>query len=97
MTPPGNTTALNPTVLRRYLQRVADEIPNWKSGRYVAFPAHPADFDLNEGVHLNQSLVEHMKKFGGGRQPMYYDERLQNAHHIHFTQQHRVLQHHYGK
>ena len=39
-----------------------------------------------------------MEKFGNGRNHVFYDEKLQLAHHIHFPADgdHRVLQHHYA-
>ncbi len=96
--PPDNSTKIYGPRLWAYLQRVADAVPAW-GGKYVAFPMHAGDFDLNEGKHLSEEMSEAMNKFGGQRTRMYYDESLQNSHHVHFSsdREHRVLQHHYGK
>ena len=42
--------------------------------------------------------MQRMEKFGNGRNHVFYDEKLQLAHHIHFPADgdHRVLQHHYA-
>ena len=42
--------------------------------------------------------TQRMEKFGNGRNHVFYDEKLQQAHHIHFPADgdHRVLQHHYA-
>ena len=98
MYPPVNDSSLHGPRLWNYLQKTADEVPRW-GGKFVGFPAHPGDFDLDEGVHLNQSLVDHMEAFGGGRSRVYYGDKLQQAHHIHFSsdREHRVLQHFYCK
>ncbi len=39
-----------------------------------------------------------LQEFGGERQPVFYDSKLQHAHHIHFPADgmHRILQHHYA-
>ena len=43
-------------------------------------------------------LLQRMERFGNGRNHVFYDEKLQLAHHIHFPAdgEHRVLQHHYA-
>jgi len=43
-------------------------------------------------------MKERLAAFGGGRQAIYYDEKLQAMHHIHIPgdSNHRVLQHHYA-
>ena len=82
--------------LWRYLERVADEKPAW-GGTYIAFPDRPGDFKFS-GQH-HPRVLERMKRFGGpDRHPVYYEEKLQHAHHLHFpgSRQHRVLQHHYA-
>jgi hypothetical protein len=69
-------------------------------GRFLAFPKHAggADFDLTE-ASKNSTISDRLKRFGGDRSPVFYDDKLQKAHHIHFParEQHRVLQHHYGE
>jgi hypothetical protein len=39
-----------------------------------------------------------MELMSGSRSPIYYDEKLQGAHHIHFPgdEKHRIIQHHYS-
>lgn len=48
---------------------------------------------------VNRSVLMRLREFGGDRSPVFYDKKLQAAHHIHFpaNQNHRILQHHYGK
>lgn len=97
--PPNNTTEIYGPRLWNYIQHVADITPQW-GGKYVAFPEHTGDFDLNDPTKHNLTELEIRKyQFGGPRTTVYYDENMQKAHHIHFSsdEQHRVLQHHYGK
>ena len=72
----------------------------WR-GKFVAFPAQAGDFDFSHPTKSknNITLQQRMKAFGGERSPVYYDEKLQEAHHIHFPAdpEFRLLQHHYGK
>jgi hypothetical protein len=66
-------------------------------GRFIAFPDHPGNFTIFDALHAKNK--KRMVDFGGGRRPVFYDERLQKAHHIHFPcfkDQHRLLQHYYG-
>jgi hypothetical protein len=79
---------------------VADATPEWR-GKYVAFPAQAGDFDMSHpvtGYKANRTLEQRMKAFGGDRSPVFYDQQLQAAHHIHFPAdpEYRLLQHHYG-
>jgi hypothetical protein len=55
-------------------------------------------FDVSKIDQLPQNVRERMKKFGGERTPVFYGEKLQEAHHIHFMNgpSTRLLQHHYG-
>lgn len=48
--------------------------------------------------HLPFADAKRMKMFGGDRSPVFYDEKLQNARHIHFPsmEDYRILQHHYA-
>jgi len=78
---------------------VADVQPKWQ-GKYVAFPAHPGDFEFSHSdTKSNITLQERMKSFGGERSAAYYDQGLQQAHHMHFPAdpEYRLLQHHYGE
>jgi hypothetical protein len=67
-------------------------------GRFLAFPKHSGDFNLTE-ANQNATILDRLKSFGGDRSPVFYDDKLQKAHHIHFParEHHRILQHHYGK
>jgi GDP-fucose protein O-fucosyltransferase len=93
--PPGNTSKAWGDKLWKYLKKVADETPAWQ-GHFVVFPDHPGNFTRLElmGPHAKRR----MQAFSGGRQPVFYDDKLQKAHHIHFPAdgEHRILQHHYG-
>ena len=95
--PPGNSSNIRAGKLWKYLHDVADVTPKW-GGRMVAFPENAGDFNLKSGKHVSEELQNKMKKFGGGRSTVYYEEELINAHHIHFSAGpgYRVLQHHYG-
>lgn len=94
--PPGNKSDLWGGQLWSYLNKVADAKPVWM-GRFVAFPKHAGDFNMSE-VLKDPAVLDRFKKFGGDRSPVYYDETLQQAHHIHFpAREHsRILQHHYA-
>lgn len=80
-----------------YFMKVADENPEW-SGKFLAMPESPGDFNLNKSFSKPE-VIERFKRFAGSRSPFFYDERLQNMHHIHVPgdSHHRILQHHYGK
>lgn len=94
--PARNSTKLWGSALWNYLSKVADEKPSWM-GRYLVLPAASNDYDMKTALQ-DPATAERMKTFGGGRQPVYYDAKLQNAHHIHFPggEHYRLLQHHYG-
>lgn len=97
--PPTNSSDIWGPKLWEYLEQVADEMPQW-GGRFVAFPDRPGDFNFSDGHHPR--VIERMKRFGGdrwSRKPIFYEEHLQVAHHLHFPgrDHFRVLQHHYGK
>ncbi len=95
--PPNNSTQINGNVLWKYLDKVADITPEW-TGKFLAFPAHiSSDFNLTRTPLMNRAN-ERMKEFGGERVPVFYDEKLQEVHHIHFPadHNHRLLQHHYA-
>lgn len=94
--PPGNSSTIWGPKLWHYLKKVANEKPQWQ-GKYVAFPSHPGDFDMTLSFR-NTTVKERMHAFGGERHPVFYDSKLQQAHHIHFPAepQYRLLQHHYA-
>ena len=84
--------------LWRYLEKVADAKPAW-GGAFIAFPDRPGDFNFNLSGSQHPRLMERMRRFGGSdRRPVFYEEHLQRAHHLHFpgASEHRVLQHHYA-
>ena len=98
--PPKNRTDITGPNLRKYLRKVANELPAWR-GKFLVMP------DVNTDLKtFNQSMIpsfpidvrERMKKFGGERSPVFYDKNLVEAHHIHFQNgpDHRLLQHHYA-
>ena len=93
--PPGNTSKAWGDKLWRYLKKVADEKPTW-GGHFVVFPDHPGNFSKLE--LLSADAKRRLEAFTGGRQPVFYDDKLQQAHHVHFPAdgEHRILQHHYG-
>ena len=109
LTKEGSTGGLNPQLLKLpdndtmiwgsklwyYLNHVADETPKWY-GKFIAFPDRPGNFNLSE--HHHPHMKERLKKFANNRPIVYYDDKLQGAHHIHIRgdAHYRVLQHHYG-
>jgi hypothetical protein len=99
--PPGNKTDVWGDKLWSYMNKVADVKPEW-SGRFIAFPSTAGDFTLEETLK-NEETNKRYTRFGGdrltmGRPTIFYDQHLQDVHHIHFPafQKHRVLQHHYA-
>ena len=93
--PPNDNVDLFGNPLWRYLESVADVVPAW-AGHFVAFPDRPGDFNFSGDHHPR--VKSRLKSFSGDRPAVYYDEKLQQAHHIHFSgrDKHRILQHHYG-
>ena len=94
--PPNNSTKVWGAQLWSYLNKVADAKPEWM-GRFIAFPHDSRDFNMSKAL-LNETVAKRMQEFGGERSPVFYDEQLMEAHHIHFPahERHRLLQHHYG-
>jgi hypothetical protein len=95
--PPHNSSDVWGQALWNYLTKVSDVSPAWY-GRFLAMPDRPENFNLT-GEHKDPDTVKRMQKFGGERRPVYYDQNLQEAHHMHFParEEHRLLQHFYGK
>lgn len=93
--PPHNSSEAWGSALWSYLDKVADEAPEWM-GRFLAMPTKDGDF-MFTGKHSDE-VAERLKRFGGERTPVFYDKKLQDAHHIHFPadSSHRLLQHHYA-
>jgi hypothetical protein len=63
----------------------------------MAFPDHPGNFTKFDNIHAHAK--RRMEIFAEGRQPIYYDEKLQQAHHVHVQSSRdevRFLQHFYG-
>ena len=78
------------------MEKVADATPAW-GGVFIAFPDKPGDFNFSGSQ--SPRIMERKKRFGGSdRRPVFYEEHLQKAHHLHFpgTREYRVLQHHYA-
>jgi hypothetical protein len=94
--PPQNSSQIWGQALWNYLTKVADATPTWM-GRFVAFPKHSGDFNLSE-MSQDPEIAARMKRFGGDRSPVIYEEHMLKAHHIHFpAREHsRILQHHYA-
>jgi len=94
--PPKNSTDAWGSSLWKYLDEVADSNPEWM-GKFLAMPDRPGDFSFKT-IKYDDKTIKRMKEFGGERTPVYYDETLQKAHHIHFPADgsHRLLQHHYA-
>lgn len=92
--PPHNSTEAWGRELWKYLDRVADIAPAW-SGHALVMPAKPGDFAMKE---IDEAVKTRLTNFLNGRSPIYYDEKLQSAHHIHVPgdAEHRLLQHHYA-
>jgi hypothetical protein len=90
--PPKNSSKIWGSALWNYLNKVADAKPIWM-GRFLVFPAKVEAFH-----NVSNLSSKRLKEFGGDRQAVYYDQSLQQAHHIHFPggQEYRLLQHHYG-
>ena len=95
--PPGNSTDAWGQKLWKYLDKVADNQPEWM-GHYVAFPGVSKGQDFSMSEHTDPKLKERMEEFGGGRSVVHYDQEMQDVHHIHFPadHKHRTLQHHYA-
>ena len=95
--PPGNSSEIWGAKLWKYLDKVADLSPEW-IGRYIAFPAHPGDFNMTI-IQKDAHVAERMGVFANQRSAMFYDRALQEAHHIHIPgdANHRLIQHFYGK
>lgn len=71
------------------------------TGQFIALPHRPDAYDLmtdSAKLATHPHISQRLKAFGGGRKAVYYDDKLQAAHHIHYSsdRDHRVLQHHYG-
>lgn len=94
--PPNNSSKIWGQALWDYFRKVADEKPMWL-GRFVAFPSHTGDFELRDALQ-NPRTAKRLSDFSNARQPVFYDQKLQNAHHIHFLggESYRILQHHYA-
>lgn len=98
---PNNDTTLSGPPLWSYINRVADVKPAW-AGRFMIFPDHAGKLRNTTAIHhLHPEVVSRLKIFTGDRfqrQPIFYDELLQNAHHVHVPGhgEHRLLQHHYA-
>ena len=94
--PPKNSTEAWGSALWTYLEKVADLNPEW-AHKVIAFPDHPGNFTITEGSHSEEAILR-MKEFTGERPLVFYDETMQNSHHIHFPgdDNHRILQHHYA-
>jgi hypothetical protein len=92
---PKNDTDLWGKSLWYYLNHVADETPAW-AGKFIAFPANVGEFNLSNSRYPN--VHKRFKSFANDRQAVFYDAKLQRAHHIHIRgdEHYRVLQHHYG-
>jgi hypothetical protein len=100
--PPGNSTQAWGHGLWEYLNNTADAHPQWGLDQgpsdtkiFVAFPD-------KSGSPNFPKLMERMNAFGGRehRTPVFYDDNLQQAHHIHFPAwpgNFRVLEQFYGK
>jgi hypothetical protein len=94
--PPKNSTESWGPSLWSYLDHVADYAPEWM-GHFLAMPAHKGDWNMS-AAQLDSKVLKRLKEFENGRQPVFYDQTMQKAHHIHFPADHahRLLQHHYA-
>lgn len=94
--PPKNSSKIWGQALWDYFRKVADEKPMWL-GRFVAFPSTAADFELSAALK-DPRTAKRLSDFSNSRKPVFYDKKLQNAHHIHFLggENYRILQHHYA-
>lgn len=97
MFPPKNDTKLWGSALWRYLNHVADAKPEWM-GKFVAFPGNASDYDNITKAFESHQAQKRLMTFGGERSPEFYDQKLREAHHLHFPahERHRLLQHHYA-
>ena len=66
-------------------------------GHFVVFPDHSGNFTNTN--YMTPRTKQRLELFANGRVPEFYNEKLQEAHHIHFPAegQHRILHHFYGK
>lgn len=101
--PPDNSSEVWGGKLWNYLNKVADATPMWM-GQFLALPAAPAHSgdsipggSFNFSTASTESLAR-MHAFGGDRSPVFYDDSLRTAKHVHFRGDgaYRVLQHHYA-
>jgi len=97
MLPPQNSTQVTGYKLWKYLDKASDSSPAWQ-GKFLAFPAKPDDFEKDLHTITSGRNKARLKEFADGRQPVYYDKKLQRQHHIHVPgdSEHRILQHHYS-
>ena len=96
--PPKNDSHIWGPKLWSYLDKAADENPEW-TGKFLALPDRAdRDFNLTDLSPYNDDVKKRMKTFGGERVPVFYEKKLQDAYHIHFPadHQHRLLQHFYA-
>ena len=94
--PPHNSTEAWGPALWGYLDKVADYAPEWM-GKFLAMPKSAGDWNMST-AHRDPKVAARMREFENGRQPVFYDDVMQAAHHIHFPADHahRLLQHHYA-
>jgi hypothetical protein len=98
--PPMNRTDLWGQELRSYLRKVADKLPKWLD-KFVVFPNRTTDlakFNEESFDLLEPRIREKLKLFSGERSPVFYEQELQEARHIHFeaVESSRIVEHHYG-
>jgi len=95
--PPKNSTDVWGRDLWKYLTLVADLTPIW-GGKVLSFSNQADDFTLQKALLNQTSIKERFTHFLDGREPLYYDQELQDAHHIHLPgdSKYRILQHFYS-
>lgn len=94
--PPGNSSDVWGGALWAYVEKASDIHPAWY-GRFLAFPDRADNWNLSAD-HKHPNTTARLKRFGGERLPVFYDEEMQRAKLIHFKarDETRILQHHYA-
>jgi len=94
--PPDNNTDIVGHRLWKYLEKVADQVPEWFN-KVVVLPGKSMDFNMSISLQ-NKKTKDRLDQFLLGRPMMLYDDKLQNAKLIHAKAgpQHRILEHFYA-
>jgi len=94
--PPNNNTDITGNKLWKYLEEVADQVPEWFN-KVVVMPGKSMDFNMSISLQ-NRRTKERLDQFLLNRPMLPYDQKLQNAMLIHSKAgpEHRILEHFYA-